>query len=115
MPNGDVLEVGAFIKRVKMLDKQDVSGFSPWLDVLPFPNMAFHADQMEAGASVEIMVSNAELKPENSVDGVVTRELNQSALATSPKDPYNWVKVKKIQGTTPISTTVIFVGRPLST
>jgi hypothetical protein len=111
MANGDFIMFDIDRRSIKLLDAQSASHTGVWVEVPTHYNVrSFWATTLEEGASdatVDIMVSNAETKPADNTDGVISQTLNITTQAATKIEGYRWVKAKKTAGTTPVATTVI--------
>ena len=110
MANGDIISVGADELIVKMFDAQSASASSPWIHVKDYPEKNFHADAIETGGQIEIMVRNDENQPLAATDGVIAQTVVPAALAADVTG-YIWAKAKKTAGGTPAPSTLIMMAR----
>jgi hypothetical protein len=109
--NGDKITAGAYLLTAKLLDAQSASHSGVWIDVMNHPDKSFHADAIETGGTVEIMVRNDEFMPLGATNGPVALTLTPTVLLANDPIPFRWVKAKKTAGGTPAPSTVIMNAR----
>lgn len=108
MANGDVIMLDVHRTAYKLLDAQSADSNGVWVEIPAWFNIrTYWADAAEASAALQIMVSNAETKPADGDDGVVSTTLSASTLGAALVEGFRWVKCKKTAGGTPAPSTVI--------
>jgi len=101
MPNNEILLLDRVIMRIRFFDAQVAAGSSEYFEASQYERVNFHADAIEAGASVDIHGRNDVTKPLSATDGVVLITLTPTGLMGVTTEGSRWIKCKKLAGTAP--------------